>query len=246
MKSNFAKVVLLSVALVLFAGLLWFYFPSSNKLTRVAVLGDAKAKLSPDTAVITFSVVTQNKEALKAQTENAKKSEAVKKAVETAVADAKIEFKTDAYNLEPEEDYSSDRMPKIIGYEVKNTVSIYINDLKKVGSVIDAATKAGANSVEGVSFVIGESSPTQGGALALATKQAMAKAEAIAKSLNGRVVRVVETREGGVPDLPEFDSAYFGNTNASANSEMDFKTPIQAGSVEMRSQVLLIVEIEIG
>ncbi len=244
MKSNFVKIVLLVVGLISFAVILWFYFPSQQKLTRITVIGDSKAKLSPDTALVTFSVVTQDKQALNAQQENAKKSEAVKKAVEAVVGDAKTEFKTSGYNLDPEENYSSSKMPKIIGYEVRNTVTVSVNDLKLVGNIIDAAIKAGANSVEGISFVVGEDSPNQGNALALATKQAMAKAETIAKSLNGKIVRVVETREGGTPNLPQFneDAMYASNME----SKREYNTPIQAGSVEKRSQVLLIVDIEIS
>lgn len=242
MKSNIAKIVLLGVGLISFATLLWFYFPNQNKLTRITVIGDSKAKLTPDTALVTFSVVTQNKQALNAQQENARKSEAVQKAVEAVVGKAKTEFKTSSYNLNPEENYSSSSMPKIIGYEVSNTVTVSVNDLKLVGNIIDAATKAGANSVGGISFVVGEDSPNQGNALALATKQAMAKAKTIAKSLNGKIVRVVETREGGIPNLSQYDEDMMNSNTAYKRS---YETPIQAGSVETSSQVLLVVDVEV-
>jgi len=74
--------------------------------------------------VITFSVVTQNSQALTAQQENARKSEAVKTAVETIVANTKPEIKTGDYNLSPEQDYYSGKIPKIIGYQMKYTVFI--------------------------------------------------------------------------------------------------------------------------
>lgn len=138
-------------------------------------------------------------------------------------------------------------MPKIAGYEVTNTVTVSIKDLTQVGAVIDAATKAGANSVEGIAFVVGEASPAQGDALALATKQAMAKAESIAKSLNGRIVRVVETDEGGAPvglqpvATPYSEAKMMSNTAAN----VAYSTPVQAGSLNVRSQVVLVVEVEI-
>ena len=139
-------------------------------------------------------------------------------------------------------------MPKILGYEVKNTVTVSINDLNQVGAVIDAATKAGANSVEGINFVLGETSPAQGDALALATKQALAKAESIAQSLGGKVVRVVETHEYGAPMLPS-SSENFAMMNS--NMSVDYKnesysTPVQAGSLNVRSNVVLVVEVKIG
>jgi uncharacterized protein YggE len=247
MRNNVYKIVLLSVALILFAVALYIYRPAHNKLTRITVVGDSQAKIAPDTAVVTFSVVTQGKQALDAQQQNARKSEAVQAAVEAVTVDSKAEVKTSGYNLSPERDYSSEGLPKIAGYEVTNTVTVSIKNLTQVGAVIDAATKAGANSVEGIAFVVGEASPAQGDALALATKQAMAKAEAIAKSLNGRIVRVVETDEGGAPFAPNPMATPYSEAKMMSNSSanMSYSTPVQAGSLNVRSQVVLIVEVEI-
>lgn len=244
MKQNIFKFVLLGIGLILFAVTLYIYAPNRSKYTRITVVGDAQAKVAPDTALITFAVVTQNKDALAAQQENAKLSEAVKKAVEAAKRNAEAEVKTSNYDLSPDYDYSGSRS-KIVGYDVKNTVTISIKDLNLVGAVIDAATKAGANSVEGVDFVIGETSGKQGDALALATAQAMAKAEAIAKSLNCKIVRVVETYEGGAPILPS-SSEYFSNAmSANMNAaKPNYRTTVQAGSIDMRSNVILVVEVE--
>lgn len=246
MNNNLWKIILLVAALILSAAALYVYRPNQNKLTRITVVGDSQTKIGPDTAIVTFAVVTQNSQALIAQQENARQSEAVKQAVEALTeTGGKIEIKTDNYNLSPEQDYSGTR-PKIVGYEVKNTVTVSIGDLSQTGAVIDAATRAGANSVEGISFVVREDSPAQGDALAQATKQAMAKAEAIAKSLNGRLGRVVETVEGGVPVQP---TAYnYSNAATSANmasaAKPMYSTPVQAGALDVRSQVVLVVEVE--
>jgi uncharacterized protein YggE len=246
MKNNVYKIVLLCAGLILCAVALYVYRPVQNRLTRITVVGDSQAKIAADTAVVTFSVVTQGKQALEAQQQNAKKSDAVRAAVEAVVgADSKAEVKTSDYNLSPERDYGSEGLPKISGYEVKNTVIVSMNDLNRVGEIIDAATKAGANSVEGVSFVVGETSPAQGEALSLATKQAMAKAEAIAKSLNGRIVRVVETGEGSVPTSRLNDAYPEAKTMANSNALTAYTTPVQAGTFNVRSQVFLVVEIEI-
>src|SRR5690606_25019926 len=144
-----------------------------------------------------LSVVTEAKQALAAQQENARRSDAVGKAVEEAIAGSVAEIKTGNYTLSPQMDYYSD-LPKIKGYSARNTVTVSIDALDKVGSVIDAATAAGANSVEGIDFVVAGDGPGQGSALAAASRQAMAKAEAVASSRGGRIVRVVQTTEGGI------------------------------------------------
>lgn len=244
MKKNVSLVILLSAALISFAAAFYFYRPVQNNLTRVTVIGETQTKVAPDSAVIIFSVVTQNSQAVNAQQENARKSEAVKKAVEATADNAEI--KTSDYSLQPEQDYSSSRMPKIIGYEARNSVKVTISDLNQTGAVIDAATKAGANSVEGVSFVVRENSPAHGDALALATRQAMIKAESIAQSLNGKIARVVETREGGVaPQMPNYDT-YSSMSNANASmANRTYTTPVEAGSLNVHSQVVMTVEVEV-
>lgn len=246
MNNNVYKIALLAIGLVLFAATLYTYRPAENNLTHITVVGDSRTKIAPDTAVITFSVVTQNSQALTAQQENARQSEAVKTAVKAIAANTRPEIKTNDYNLSPQQDYSGDA-PKISGYEVKNTVTVSIGDLTQIGAVIDAATKAGANSIEGIQFVLHENSPAQGDALALATRQAMTKAESIAQSLNGTIVRVVETREGGAPDIPARDG-YASSNSMSMNmaAKPIYNTPVQAGSLDVRSQVVLVVEVEIN
>lgn len=244
MKTNAYKIVLLSLALVVFAAALYVYRPLQDKLTRVTVMGESQTKIAPDSAVVMLSVITQNAQAVDAQQENARKGEAVINAVKTIAASAEI--KTGDYNLQPEQDYSA-RIPKIVGYEARNSVTVIVNDLNQTGAVIDAATKAGANSVQGVSFVLRENSPARGNALSSATRQAMVKAESIAQSLNGKIVRVVETHEGGV-EPPPTPNSYTSNSmmsNAGSMSKGSSVTPVEAGSLDVRSQVVLTVEIEV-
>lgn len=243
MKSNVVKIGLLAVFLILFAATIYYYLPRPNHNTRVTVMGESQTQVPPDNAVVSFSVVTQHAQAVTAQQENARKVDAVIKALQAIAGEGDLEIKTSSYSLNPEQDYSSDRMPKIIGYEAKNTLSMTTPKLDRVGALIDAATKAGANSVEGISFVLREDSPTRGDSLGLATKQAMAKAEGIAQSLGGRVVRIVETLEGGVAPVerPSADAYMMANTNAAST----YRTPVQAGSINMYSRVVLVAEVEI-
>jgi len=245
MNTGVFKIVVLTACIVLAASAIYVFRPNRTHLTRITVVGDSQAKVSPDTALITFSVVTQGKQALDAQQENARKSEAVKKAVEAAIKDAKVEIKTSDYSLNPQQDNYSFKTPKILGYDVKNTVTVSINSLDQVGAIIDAATKAGANSVDGIRFVISEASPAQGDALNLASQQAMAKAEAIARSLNGKIVRVVETREGGAPEMPRLQQLGLYDADADANTAAaKYRTPVQAGQVNLKAQIVMVVEIE--
>ena len=218
--------------------------------TRLLVTGESDSKVPPDTAVVILSVVTQSRGALDAQQQNARKSEAVINAVK-AVAGANPEVETSDYSLNPQRDWQGS-MPRIVGYEARNSVSVTTSALDAVGAVIDAATGAGANSVDGVSFILRESNPARGKALGEASRQAMQKAEAMAQSMNGRIVRVVEQREGGFPERPTgvTDGEYpLGYASANINSggllrAEARRTPVAAGTLNVRSQVYLVVEVE--
>ncbi|OLE51539.1 MAG: hypothetical protein AUG51_22415 [Acidobacteria bacterium 13_1_20CM_3_53_8] len=200
-----------------------------SRLTRVTVAGESNIKAQPDTAVVVISVVTQGQQALNAQQENARKSDAVIHAVQGA---------------------AGSHLPKIIGYDARNTVTVTLGELNSVGAVIDAASRAGANSIESVAFILRENSPARGQTLADATRQAMSKAQSIAQALGGRVLRVVEEQEGGTVNRPA-DMPMAGSSDAEANSNMSFAakraliaTPVEAGSLNVKSQVQLVVEIE--
>jgi len=185
--------LLMSICVFLFASIGCSKKP--NRTTKVTVAGEAVIKVEPDVAVLVITVVTQSAQAIEAQQENARKSESVGSAVK-AIAGPDAEIKTSDYTLQPQYDYRDNRLPKIIGYDARNSVTVTMSDLKNIGAVIDAASKAGANSIQSVSFILRQTSPARGVALRDATKQAMNKAQSIAEALGGRVLRVVEENEG--------------------------------------------------
>ena len=221
-------------------------------VSRVMVTGEADSKAPPDTALIVVSVVTQNKRALEAQQQNARKSEAVIRAVKEA-AGANPEVQTSDYSLQPQRDYYGS-MPRIVGYEARNSVTVKTGALDNVGAVVDAATLAGANSIERVSFILRESNEARAQTLADASQQAMRKAQAMAQALGGRIVRVLEEREGGFTNQPttiyEADgearlrSSGLMNMETFASAKAAPRTPLEAGPLNVRSQVQLVVEIE--
>ena len=216
-------------------------------VTRVTVTGEANLKAQPDAAVIVLSVVTQNPQALNAQQENARKSDAVIHAVQDA-AGTTAEIKTSDYSLQPQYDYRYNKLPKIIGYDARNSVSVTTSDLNGVGKVIDVASRAGANSVESVSFILRENSPARGQTLATATQQAIGKAQSMAQAMGGRVLRVVEEQESapGRPGEPYIFASRAADTLSHDMSvaRKSIPTPVEPGSLNVRSQVQLIVEIE--
>jgi uncharacterized protein len=211
----------------------------SRRFTRVLVSGDSSIKAQPDTAVLIISVVTQARQAFDAQQQNAAKSEAVIRALK-ASASSGAEVKTGGYSLQPQRVYKEGQPPSITGYEARNSVTVTLSDLTKVGAVIDAAGQVGANEVAGVSFTLKQDRPAKDMALAEATREAMSKARVIAQALGGKVARIVEVQEDGFV-RPLTLGPTVGYTAAEARV---MSTPIEVGSLDIVSRVLLIAEIE--
>lgn len=209
--------------------------------TRVSVTGDSTVQAQPDTAVVTVAVVTQNASASEAQGENASKTDAVVRAVKAA-AGAGAEVKTGGYTLQPQYVYKEGVPPTITSYVARNAVNVTTGALERVGAIIDAATRAGANNVEGLSFTLRRDEPARAQALSAATRDAAAKARVVAEALGGRVVRVIEVQEGGAYVRPILtatsDNAY---VRASA---AQVATPVEPGSLDVRAQVTLVAEVE--
>ena len=210
---------------------------SGKRPSRVVVSGDAVVQVQPDTAVLMISVVTQNKDARSAQAENAAQTDAVIRALK-AVAGAGAEIKTSGYSLTPQRVYKENTPPTITGYEARNSVMVTLGDLTRVGAVIDAASQAGANNVDGVSFTLRKDRPARSEALAEATRAAIAKAQVLAQALGGRVTRIVEVQEGGTTPRPVY--RFTGDETIRVAQS----TPIEVGTLDIRSQVQLIAEIE--
>jgi len=213
----------------------------SRTLTKVLVSGDSIIQAQPDTAILTISVVTQARAALDAQQQNANKSDAVVRALKSAVG-AGAEIKTSGYSLQPQRVYKENQPPTITGYEARNSVTVTLSDLTKVGAVIDAASQAGANDVAGISFTLRKDRPARDEALAEATREALSKAQVIARALGGRVVRIIEVQEEGFerPRPIAYDSLQTMRAQAAA------PTPIEVGTLDITSRVQLIAEVEVG
>lgn len=213
--------------------------PAVRGTTRVVVTGDATVRAQPDTATLFVAVVTQNASASEAQAENASRTDAVLRAVKSA-AGAGAEVKTSGYSVQPQYVYKEGTPPAITGYVVRNSVSVTTGELDRAGAIIDAASRAGANSFDGLSFTLRRDEQARGQALSAATREALAKARVVADTLGGRVARVVEVQEGGAAPRP-----VLGNLGGVARTaQASTPTPVEAGPLEIRAEVTLVVEVE--
>lgn len=203
----------------------------------IRAIGEATVSAAPDQAIITVSVMTQAPTAQAAAADNATKTSAVLAAVKKALEPG-AEVKTVGYSLAPAYTYPREGgEPKITGYQASNSVLVKTADLSRVGPVIDAATAAGANNIQGLQFTIKDNRAVERQALEMAARNAVEKTKAIAAGLGVTVGRVVMAEEGGASVQPVYrDTMAFKAAAASP-------TPIESGSVEVHATVTVTVAI---
>jgi uncharacterized protein YggE len=226
--------ILFTIALLVTSA---FAQDASSKLPpSINTTGEAVVSVTPDRARIDVGVVTQGPTSQQAAAQNAQKLEATLTRLR-ALLGASADIKTISYSLTPNYRYpQGGGEPTITGYTATNVVRVTLDDLTKVGSVIDTATQAGANRIQSLQFTVKDEQAVQTQALREAARKARQKADAMASALGVRVVRILNVSESGQPVFPYRDVAY-------AKAETASVTPIEPGTIEVRATVTITVEI---
>ncbi|MFT3755643.1 MAG: SIMPL domain-containing protein [Pseudoxanthomonas sp.] len=169
--------------------------------TLLNVSARAEARRIPDVATISAGVVAQASDGNTAMRQNAAQMAKVMDAIKAAGI-AEKDTQTSGISLNPQYHYEQNQPPKITGYEARNSVSLKVRDIPKLGKVLDALAASGANDINGPSFGIDQPEPVQDEARLAALQKAQARAETYAKALNLRVRRIVSIDESGSGGLP--------------------------------------------
>jgi uncharacterized protein YggE len=230
------------LVLLILIDLLNISYPISMTTTQrsaeLAVVGEGSVDVVPDQGIIDVGISVaeaETPEAVQAQVN--KVNSAIIENLKGLGIEAK-NIKTANYSVYPAYDYATSR--EIIGYSGEARISITINDQSQVDSVIDAATKAGANNIYGSSFTVSDPAKYRAEARNAAIKNAKEQAAQIAKDLNiklGKVVNIVET-SGGNNDVPLYDAAKYGHGAGGGGGGVVF----EPGSQKITSIVTLYFE----
>ena len=161
--------------------------------------GEGTASAAPDMAVITSGVVTQAETARAALDAN---TEAMTKLIDS-LKGAGIEPKdiaTSGFSVQPRYVYQqrndgTQEPPRISGYEVRNSVTVKVRDLAKLGGVLDKAVTEGSNQIDNLSFDISKKDELLNEARKEALADARAKAELYAEAAGVKLGRLRELSE---------------------------------------------------
>jgi uncharacterized protein YggE len=209
-----------------------------SPVSSIRVTGDAKVTARPDRVQIDIGVTTRAAQSQEAASQNARQVDAVLAAVRKVTPAAVL--KTISYSLNPTYQYhSKGEEPTIAGYSAVNVVQVTLDDLAKIGTVIDSATLAGANHVQGIQFTLRDQDAVRAEALRQAATRARAEADMLAAALGLKVVRVLSVEENSPRMVPV--RAYMGAPRAVMGAATE--TPVEAGTLDVTADVMLTVEV---
>jgi uncharacterized protein YggE len=190
----------------------------------LSVGGHGEVDVAPDMARITVGVQSKGQDAREALSRNSTSLNAVVAAIEGQGVPAS-RIQTSDLSLWFDEQHDS--------YVASHNLDVRIDDVNKVGSVLDAAVAAGANTSWGVSFALKDESAARAQALQAAIADARKRANSMASALGVSVTGVVSAGEATVNVVqPPYPAA----AQASAASG----TNVQPGQLTISADVTVV------
>jgi uncharacterized protein YggE len=213
----------------------------ASAVPTLTVTGHGEVNAKPDKATVGLAVEGQADTATAAQqTVNAAMQKVLAALQKVGIPERSIQ--TSGLNLSPiyasQKPGQESEPPRTVGYRASNTLQVEATDLQLVGQIIDAATTAGANRVEGISFGLDNDLNYRTDALRAAAAEAKAKAATLADALGLKLVSVRSVSQVAMNSpRPLYAYASLGRAAMAA-------TPVEPGQIKIEASVTVEYQIE--
>jgi uncharacterized protein YggE len=206
----------------------------------VVTSGEGTVQAAPDRAWITVSAESRAVSPLEAQRRNVELMRPVREALRGAkMPDDAI--RTVGYDLQQEFDFvNGKRISK--GYLARNAIEVRVDDVTRVGELLETVVKQGATSVSGLRFDLKDQAKLEREAVRAAVANARLKAEAAAAGAGRTLDRLVRIEEAGGQNEPP--RPVYRTVQLTAAVAADAAPPVSAGQIEVRSQVTVTFSLK--
>jgi uncharacterized protein YggE len=207
---------------------------------RILVTGEGEAAVAPDMALLSLGVMREAATAREALDANNRAMAEVSAAMKE-LGIAERDLQTAAIQIVPRYNYSNrpdgTQSAELVGYQVTNTLSVRVRDLKRTGEILDRAVTLGVNQGGGIQFVNDDPAATMTEARKKAVADAAAKARTLAEAAGVGLGRVLEISEQSFmpPPMPMEAKSFDRAVSA---------VPIEAGENSYRVQVNVTFALE--
>src|SRR5688572_6512077 len=161
----------------------------------VTVSGTGKSTVTPDRFTFTVGVQTVANTVDEAVTQNNRRTAAVIAALKAAGARDQ-DIQTSNFNIWPQQDYQEGRLPRILGYQVTNNVTVRSTKVADAGRLLGIAIGAGVNTSSGINFEVSDPARGRDEGLGAAFNDARAKAALLARAAGRTLGPAIYISEG--------------------------------------------------
>jgi uncharacterized protein len=160
--------------------------PAQNAIPNTIFVGaDGKFETAPDTALIQFNISAQADSAKEAYDQAAKQAEATRQVLRANGIDPKA-AEVGFFSVNPQYDWKNPQR-RIIGYQVRTSVSLKLKDFSKIGPVTQQLADASVGESQSLSYTLDSTDEAKSKAVADAYRRARSSAQSVATA-SGRTL----------------------------------------------------------
>jgi len=216
----------------------------STTLNTVTSSGNGTALAAPDTAELTFGIVSTDPKAKPALDRASKVADDVATALKKAGV-AEEDIQTANMRIDPNYTYDNtgEKPPTVVSYRASIDLRVKVRDMEIIGTVIEAGTAAGASTVNGPTFTLDDDAAATDEAINKAVEDAKRRAEAMAKAAGKSVGEAVSIQETAI----EVPTVYSNAKDALARQDAAFAaTPVavEAGQLDITADITVVFQLK--
>ena len=180
---------------------------ADNLIPRILVSGEGSVDLAPDMAVLTLTVTRQAETARAALDANSSAMKDVQTAMKTKGIETR-DLQTSGFSIQPNYFYPPQQPsgkrepPKIVGYTVRNSLTVRVRDISAVGDILDKSVSLGVNEGGNIMFTNDDPSEAITKARVKAMQHAIGKAKTLADAAGVKTGHILEISEQSFSPRP--------------------------------------------
>lgn len=204
----------------------------------VSVTGTGRVTLTPDRFSFNVGVQTQAPSVEDAVNQNNTKVAAVIAALKKGGA-TDAEIRTTGFSIYPQQDFSQGQVPRILGYQVTNNITVSRKQIGDAGRLLQAAISAGVNQASGIQFEVSDPRRGRDEGLKAAFDDARGKASVLAAAAGRTLGRALSITEGGAAEPPR----PMPGIRTMAMQAKVSEVPVEGGSQDLSFTVSAVFEL---
>src|ERR1700680_1748311 len=205
----------------------------------VSVTGNSRVQLTPDRLSFNVGVQTMAPTVDDAVNQNNARVASVIAALKKAGA-TDAEVRPSGFSVSPQQTYEQGQPPRLVGYQVSNSVTVTKKEVAQAGRLLQVAISAGVNEASGLMFDVADQTRGRDQGLRAAFDDARAKAGLLAQAAGRTLGRAIMITEGAEPMAPR--PMMMGRVMA-AKAEVVSQVPVESGSSELTYTVSVVFEM---